>query len=232
MCAERLARLFLPTIIAAAALMSAAPPSASAQPCPDIAVAFARGTGEQPGLGTTGQAFVDALRAQAGGRTVGAHGVNYPASTNFVSGAEFTRNIVDGMRDAANHVQGVSAVCPDARLILGGYSQGAVVAAFVTSDVVPADAPADYVPAPLPPEVADHVAAVVLFGKPVGESLVKYGAPAADIGPLYIGESLELCAPGDWICSSGPAAEPNLAHGSYIANGMVAQGAAFALSRL
>ena len=124
MCAERLARLFLPTIIAAAALMSAAPPSASAQPCPDIAVAFARGTGEQPGLGTTGQAFVDALRAQAGGRTVGAHGVNYPASTNFVSGAEFTRNIVDGMRDAANHVQGVSAVCPDARLILGGYSQG------------------------------------------------------------------------------------------------------------
>ena len=33
-------------------------PVASAQPCPDIEVVFARGTAEPPGVGGTGQAFV------------------------------------------------------------------------------------------------------------------------------------------------------------------------------
>ena len=169
-------------------------------------MAFARGTGEPPGVGFVGQAFVDALRAQAGGRTVGVHGVNYPASSNFADSLEFRRNVVDGIRDEADHVQGVLAVCPNTRMLLAGYSQGAAATAFVTSGVVPADVPADYLPAPLPSEIADRVAAVVLFGKPSGGSLVKYGVPAADIGPSYAGKSLELCALGDMVCSGDPAA--------------------------
>ena len=32
--------------------------------CPDVEVVFARGTFEPPGVGATGQAFVDALRAR------------------------------------------------------------------------------------------------------------------------------------------------------------------------
>jgi cutinase len=42
-------------------------PSVSAAPCPDVEVVFARGTFEPPGVGDTGQAFVDALRGQVGG---------------------------------------------------------------------------------------------------------------------------------------------------------------------
>ena len=42
-----------------AAVMGGAVPSASAQPCPDVDVVFARGTGEVPGVGGVGQAFVD-----------------------------------------------------------------------------------------------------------------------------------------------------------------------------
>ena len=38
---------------------------AVAEPCPDIGVVFARGTYEPAGVGLTGQAFVDAIRARA-----------------------------------------------------------------------------------------------------------------------------------------------------------------------
>ena len=217
-------------IAAAASVTEDAIPSASAEPCPDIAVAFARGTGEPPGVGFVGQAFVDAVRAQAGGRTVGVHGVNYPASSNFADSLGFRRNVVDGIRDEANHVHGVMSVCPDARMVLGGYSQGAAVSAFATSDAVPADVPADF--PPLPAEIDDRVAAVVLFGKPANGSLAKYGVPAADIGPAYAGKSLELCAPGDMVCSGDAAAYQDNAHGSYAMNGMAAEGAAFAIGRL
>ena len=203
-------------------------PSASAEPCPDIAVAFVRGTGEPPGVGMVGQAFVDALRAQAGGRTVGVHGVNYPASGNFADVVGFRSNVVDGIRDEANHVQGVMSVCPNAEMVLGGYSQGAAVTALVTSDEAPADMPAD---APIPPEIDDRVAAVVLFGKPTGGSLTKYGVPDADVGPPYAGKSLEFCAPGDMVCSGDPAAWQNAAHGAYAGNGMAAEAAACAISR-
>jgi cutinase len=230
---KRIVRLLIAILIAAAASVTVdALPSASAEPCPDIAVAFARGTGEPPGVGFVGQAFVDALRAQAGGRTVGVHGVNYPASSNFADSLGFRRNVVDGYRDEANHVQGVLTACPGSRMVLGGYSQGAAVSAFVTADVVPSDVPADYLPAPLPPEFADQVAAVVLFGKPANGSLVKYGVPAADVGPRYAGKSLEFCALGDMVCSGDPVAWHDNAHGSYTSNGMVAEGAAFAISRL
>lgn len=225
--------LCLATILLTPAAQLCSPvPIASAEPCPDIGVAFARGTGEPPGLGGIGQAFVDSLRAQAFPRTVGVYGVNYLASNNFSSGPEFTMNVFDGVRDQANHVQGVVSVCPATRMVLGGYSQGAIVTAFATSDVVPAGVPDEAIPAPIPAEIADHVAAVVLFGKPSGPSLVKYGAPAAGIGPLYAGKSLELCAPGDHVCSGEPVAGPNGAHGAYLMNGMAGEGAAFAVSRL
>ena len=59
------------------------PPGAAAAPCPDVEVVFARGTDEPPGVGRIGQAFVDSLRSQVGGRSVGVYAVNYPASPGF-----------------------------------------------------------------------------------------------------------------------------------------------------
>ncbi|HEY6648600.1 MAG TPA: cutinase family protein, partial [Mycobacterium sp.] len=47
-----------------AAVPLAVPPSAAADPCPDIEIVFARGTNDAPGLGNPGQAFADALRSQ------------------------------------------------------------------------------------------------------------------------------------------------------------------------
>ena len=47
--------------------------------CPDIEVVFARARDEPPGVGGVGQAFVDSLRSQVGGRSLGVYAVNYAA---------------------------------------------------------------------------------------------------------------------------------------------------------
>jgi hypothetical protein len=84
----------------------------------------------------------------------------------------------------------------------------------------------------MPSSVANHVAAVVLFGKPSNAWLQNYGAPAITIGPLYAPKTDELCAPGDTICNGDPGGTPSLAHAEYAVNGMTAQGADFAASHL
>ncbi|MEH3141842.1 MAG: cutinase family protein [Mycobacterium kyogaense] len=223
------------TLIAGAAAVAAggaAAPTAAAQGCPDVEVVFARGTGEQPGVGGVGQAFVDAVRAQAAPRTVGVYAVNYAASNNFDARTEIAQTVIDGIRDESDHVQAMAANCPNTRMVLGGYSQGALVSGFTTSDVVPAMVPAAIAPRPMPPEVADHVAAVVLFGTPSAPFLQRYGAPAITIGPRYADKTLQLCAQGDTICDGAPDGGPTVAHALYPVNGMVNEGATYAVGRL
>lgn len=208
---------------------------ASAQPCPDVQVVFARGTYEPPGVGLTGQAFVDALRARAGERSVDVYPVDYEAGGNFGGGIEFAKTVVDGIRDAANHIQATVATCPSTRVVLGGYSQGAVVAGFVTSAAVPDSIPAEYaqyIPDPMSPDTANHIAAVVLMGKPSDQFMRDVGAPPIVIGPRYVDKTIELCIPGDTICDGAPPGPPTLAHGLYVVNGMADEGAAFAIDRL
>ena len=214
--------------VAASALSTVPAPSASADPCPDVEVVFARGSGEPPGIGGVGGSFVDALRSQIGSRSLGVYPVNYPASTDF-SNSDFPATVIDGIRDAGSHIESMAANCPKTREVLGGYSQGAAVAGFVTSAAVPAGVPAAAVPPPMPPEIANHVAAVTLFGTPSDQFLQKYGAPTIAIGPLYRPKTLELCAPGDGVCSNG--SDP-AAHVSYPVNGMTGQAANFASSHL
>jgi cutinase len=232
MTGRRIARFLGVAILTTSAMLSAPIPSASAQPCPDVEAIFARGTAEPPGVGGIGQAFVDALRSQVGGRSLGVYPVNYPASADFAGGIQFAATVVEGIRDAAAHVQATAANCPKTRMVLGGFSQGAVVAGFVTSAVVPEGVPAALVPAPMPPEVADHVAAVTLFGKPSDQFMRDVGAPPVVIGPLYAAKTIDLCADGDTICNGAPPGAPSIAHALYPMNGMVNQAAAFAVGRL
>lgn len=213
-------------------VLSVPVPSASAQPCPDVEVIFARGTAEPPGVGGVGQAFVDSVRSQAGGRSVGVYPVNYPASSDFADPLAFAGTVVDGIRDAGAHIESMAANCPKTRMVLGGYSQGAAVAGFVTSAAVPPGVPVELVPAPMPPEVADHVAAVALFGKPSDAWMQQYGAPPIVIGPSYAAKTIELCDPGDTICNGAPGGLPSVAHALYPVNGMVGEAATFAAGRL
>jgi hypothetical protein len=213
--------------LGAPALPVAIAPSASAQPCPDAQVVFARGTGEDPGIGPTGQAFVDALRSRLGGKSLDVYAVNYPASDQWSTG-------LDGIRDAGSHVISEAAACPNTKMVLGGFSQGAAVAGFVTSPAVPDSVPADVdpatIPKPLDPAVANHVAALVLFGTPNVRAMNFLGQPQLVIGPLYQPKTIEVCATEDPVCSDGMNFS---AHNSYVEDGsFIAQGADFAAARL
>jgi cutinase-like protein len=57
-------------------------PAATAEACPNIDVVLARRTGEPPGLGPTGQAFVHALRPQIARKSLTVHPVDHPPPTN------------------------------------------------------------------------------------------------------------------------------------------------------
>ncbi|MDT5092884.1 MAG: cutinase, partial [Mycobacterium sp.] len=154
---RRIAQVLGALLIVAYAVPTASAPRASAEPCPDVEVVFARGTGEPPGVGGVGQAFVDALRARAGARPVSVYPVNYDASADFSDPFQFALTVIDGIRDASSHIESTSSTCPRTRIVLGGFSQGAAVAGFVTSAAVPPGVPPEAVPAPMPPEVAKHV---------------------------------------------------------------------------
>ena len=235
MCLRQIARLVAAVLLTACGLLSAPITSAAAQPCPDVEAVFARGTGEPPGVGGIGEPFVDSLRSAIGAKSLDVYPVNYEASSDFGDRIQFAQSVVDGIKDASGHIEATAANCPKTRIVLGGYSQGAAVAGFVTSASIPAGVPAEYVeflPKPMPPEIANHVAAVTLFGKPSAEWLQNYGAPAIVIGPLYAPKTDELCAPGDTICDGDPGGAPSFAHAEYPANGMTAQAADYAASHL
>jgi cutinase len=185
-------------------------PYAFAGPCPDVEVVFARGTNEPPGVGGVGQAFIDSLRSRVGGRSVGVYAVNYPATDDFVGSSSA------GAGDAGGHVRSMVANCPNTRMVLGGYSQGAGVIDMTTEQ--------------LPPQIASHVAAVAVFGNPESNfARTLGGGRLPTISPLYRPKTIDLCVPDDPICSEG---RNPTAHVLYVQSGMTNQAAAFAADRL
>ena len=233
MTTQRLPRLLGAAAVAAGAILTTtSAPAASAEPCPDAELVFARGSGEAPGVGGVGQSYVDALRAQLGARSLDVYPVNYAASTDFNNREVFAGSVIDGVRDAGDHVRATAANCPATKIVLGGYSQGAIVAGFVTADRAPDGVPAAVVPQPLPAEVANHVAAVTLFGNPSPEFLQQYDAPQLTIGANYAPKTLQLCAQGDTICDGTPGGQPTFAHASYGFNGMTNEAATYAVDRI
>jgi cutinase len=201
--------------------------TASAAPCPDVEVTFARATTEAHGVGVVGQQFVDALRSQVGGRSLGVYAVNYPASDDFVP------SVNAGTSDASGHVQSMITNCPNTKMVLGGYSQGALVIDQITIAQMPV---AGFVPETLSADQADHVAALALFGNPSDRYL---GAPVSTVSPWYGAKAIDLCAPGDPVCSPGglfqvPTHDEMFSseHLSYPHSGMPAQAATFVASHL
>ena len=202
---------------AAAAAAVAGPltaPDAHALDCNDIEVVFARGTNEDPGIGRVGDAFVNDLRGLVGGRSLGVYAVNYPASYDFLA-------VADGANDASGHIQWVANNCPNTKIVLGGYSQGAAVVDVVTSIPVPGIGFTN----PLPPFAADHIAAVAVFGNPSA----KIGLPLTS-SPVFGARAIDICSAGDPICASG--GDSVVAHRNYGPDGSAYQAAVFVANRL
>jgi cutinase len=199
----------LAALATAASIVSAAP--AMATPCPDVTVVFARGTSEPPGLGSVGGPFVEDLRARVAPRTVEGAAVDYPASN------EFNTSTPAGADAARSLIESTAANCPNTRMVLGGYSQGAAVIELATNEVSP--------------QIADHVAASALFGTPHSSfASTLGGGPLPALAPQYAVNAIDQCNQNDPICWEG--GWDMGAHVSYVQSGMVAQAADFVAARL
>lgn len=209
----------LAAAVAVVAMPFAPVPAATADPCPDVEVIFARGAKEPPGPGRVGDAFVDALRSKTP-KSVGSYAVNYSADVDFVPGAN----------DMSGRIQYMAANCPNTRLVLGGYSLGAAV----TDIVLAVPSPLLGFDNPLPLGMDDHVAAVALFGN----GTQKVFGPVADINPLWGSKTIDVCTAGDPLCNDNLDSQTWLdnwpAHfqAEYIDSGLVDQAASFAAARL
>jgi cutinase len=187
-------------------------PLALAQTCSDVDVVFARGAWEPPGIGGVGNAFVDSLRSLKQDRSIDVYAVDYPATS--------MESAVDGARDASAYIRQMVGGCPQTRMVLGGYSLGALAISIVTGTPTPRFS----LDQPLPPEVADHVAAVAIFANP---SSPFSAAPSPT--PQYAAKVIDFCIGGDPVCSSGLDLS---AHGQYVQSGMTAEAAEFVASRI
>jgi cutinase len=192
-------------------------PSASAAPCPEVEVIFARGREESRGIGILGNAFVSALRSKTS-KNIGVYAVDYDADSAVDIGAN----------DMSQHIQYMINTCPDTRLVLGGYSLGAAV----TDVVLAVPFTAFGFDTPLPAGADGHIAAIALFGN--GAAWV---GPITNFNPLYSDRTIELCHGADPICNP---ADPNtwednwsqhLAN-AYIEGGMANQAADFVAGRI
>lgn len=137
------------------------------------------------------------------GRDIAAAAVNYPAH----------QDIGPGVADLSGQLDSIVKQCPNTRIIVGGYSLGAGVTNRVLND-------------PLPQAVSDHIAAVVLFGN--ASRLLD--VPVAP-GPEFAGKSIDVCNPGDPICSGGPLVLSHLQI-AYVAGGGVNSAVEFAMGRI
>ncbi|WP_328352980.1 cutinase family protein [Mycobacterium sp. NBC_00419] len=178
--------MFIASVLVVAPIAATA---ASAADCADAEVVFARGTDEPPGLGRVGDAFVDSLRRQVPGMNIGTYAVNYKAGKLQLHGG-------DGADDAIAHIKSTVSSCPDTKIVLGGFSQGAsvidIVAGVPMGGITWGNS--------LPPQYADTVAAVATFGNVAGRT----GGSLPTQSALLGSKAIDLCNPGDPICHAGP----------------------------
>ncbi|KAL9623499.1 MAG: hypothetical protein Q9160_002179 [Pyrenula sp. 1 TL-2023] len=169
--------------------------------CRAITVIFARGTTESGNVGSiVGPPFLQALNSRLGANNIAAQGVNYPATVaGYLAGGDR-----GGAATLASLTNQAASKCPNTKIVLSGYSQGAQVVHLGA--------------ALLFQSVANRVAAVVLFGDPDN------GQPFARIPANKVDT---FCAAGDLICAGQPVVLPP--HLSYGAN--AGQAAAFVDAR-
>lgn len=199
---------------ALAPFRTAAPIPVASAGCPDAEVVFARGREEPPGVGLVGDAFANSLRSKAPNMSIGSYGVNYPADVSAAKGAN----------DMSAHVQSMATSCPNTRMVLGGYSLGAVAADLVVAMTQPGFGFTN----PLPAGTDQHIAAVALFGNGTRQVL----GPVPGFSSAFAAKTIDQCAGGDPICAKGGMHWHSHLQPSYIDSGLVDQAASFVAGKL
>ncbi|KAI5858158.1 cutinase [Tricharina praecox] len=153
--------------------------------CAPVTVIFARGTTELGNVGSiAGPPFFTAIDKAVG--SIAVQGVDYPADVvGFLAGGSS-----DGAKNMAQYAQTAITNCPDTKLVMSGYSQGAQVARKAVNQLGAAQS---------------SIGAIVLFGDPNnGDS---WGALQA--------KTKTFCNVGDLICAGTSVILPaHLTYGS------------------
>ncbi|SPO07250.1 related to acetylxylan esterase precursor [Cephalotrichum gorgonifer] len=194
---------------------------------PGLQIFVARGTNEPPGPGASGllaEAVVDKIPGSA------FEAIDYPASDEDPVYFDSVRNGTDAVRQSLIDYSGA---CPDGKISLFGYSQGAQVTANALSGTTIA-----WSPYPeslknldsLDARITKNIVAVALFGDPTLSPNAKYRKGTADVnrqgifhrqdpsGLDALGDRLvSYCDTGDVFCDAG--SDPNIpAHLHYLEN--------------
>jgi cutinase len=189
--------------------------------CPDVALVFARGTGDnfgQANLGVLGGPLGSALTSSLPGLTVQATGVDYAAASDQSSAGP-------GATAMTQQIVNLSAGCPATLFVVGGYSQGASVTDIALG--VPGAnflGHGDVVPSALAPRIV----AVVVFGNP----LSSFGGTIESASSTYGSRAKSYCGRSDNICGGDHNGNVDGGHLDYATNGAVTDAAAFAAARV
>ncbi|QVI28222.1 cutinase family protein [Mycolicibacterium neoaurum] len=221
--------------LGAAALMAAtalaAAPTANAEPaCADVHWIGAAGSGQRDGAQLVSNAGMgDVVYASyqqlsnalaAGGRTMTAEAVQYPAAPVPLAGGlggwmNFMDSVEDGTDATAEQLEAYTARCPQSKVVLAGYSQGAmvvhrnlhdladnpqVVAALLVAD-------GDRLPADTTINLGS-AAAVPGAGKGVAqEHSFLASTDTSPLDPRMGARTVSVCDVGDPVCDYNPDLE-------------------------
>jgi cutinase len=197
------------TLMAVAAPASAATPQATS--CSSVYVLFARGTSETGTLGTiVGPDFTSAVESNLPGTSVSIWGDPYAASVNQSSAGP-------GATDMTDELESDASACPNAKFVLGGYSQGASVvdiALGIKTELGSGTA--------IPVSDQPKLAAILTWGNPLR---LFNKETIAEEEPALASRTLEYCNTGDPVCGNGGDIGAHLEYGT---NGDATAGGVFA----
>ncbi|KAI1847570.1 hypothetical protein JX266_006422 [Neoarthrinium moseri] len=148
--------------------------------CKDVVLVYARGSTQDGNMGDQpGPQLASALQASLGADRIAIQGVEYDAGLpqNLIPGGTNPLEAADMAKLIAN----VSSTCPDSKIVVSGYSQGA---AMVHRSVEQIDDQA----------VKDKIAAAVTFGD------TQKHQDDDQVPGLDPAKTLILCNDGDLVC--------------------------------
>jgi acetylxylan esterase len=146
------------TLVTGVALASPANAvAASGSGCAQVSIITARASTESAGEGITGALVTQVVNASA--QTVSRASVSYPATLN-----NYANSSLQGINAAKTQITNLVNSCPNTKIVLMGYSQGA----HVMLDVLGGGQGGSLGTAtpPLASNIASHVTAVATFGDP------------------------------------------------------------------
>ncbi|KAL2862811.1 putative acetyl xylan esterase (Axe1) [Aspergillus lucknowensis] len=183
------------------------------QSCPQIHVFGARETTAAPGFGSSSY-VVDAVLSAYSGAT--SEAIDYPACGGDAScgGASYGQSVAAGIEAVGTAVNGFNSQCPDAQIVLVGYSQGGeIFDAALCGGGVPNQGIADN-GVVLSESAVAQVKAAIFMGDPLYSAGLPYNVGTCSAGGFDARPSGFSCPSASVIQSYCDSADPYCCNGN------------------